>query len=171
MKRDYALGARIKASMKAAGFNTAKEFCEQYQVPYLTLAQHIQGRRHPATEFLEKYSKAFGVSPEWLETGEGNPFMTAKKASKDLQQSAQALMDKQLEINSRLHTALDIPLLTEIIQKLLIDSHSIKAKEAEHLAKAVSCIYNDIISLPEDQEIKIKMAGVAVSTFIRHSRT
>src|SRR3989338_877800 len=80
MKRDYALGARIKAAMKAAGFATAGEFCKKHNVPYLTFAQHIQGRRNPAPDFLKLYSKTFGVKAQWIETGEGHPLNNHKQS-------------------------------------------------------------------------------------------
>jgi len=173
MKRDHALGARIKAAMKAAGFKTAKEFCEKYDIPYLTFAQHTQGRRHPNHEFLTLYSKAFGVTGQWLETGEGNPLASAKKSAKSekIIKLSSTEIDKRLQINQLLHTALDTELLTEIIKQLLVENNRIKAKEAELIAKATAFIYNDIATLPEDNETKIKMVKVAVKTFLRHIQT
>ncbi len=172
MKRDHALGARIKAAMKAAGFKTAKEFCEKYDIPYLTFAQHTQGRRHPTSDFLKLYSEAFGVTIQWLETGEGNPLSTAKKSAKTtkLLKLSSEEIDKRLQIDQHLHAALDIEILTEIVKQLLVQNNRIKAKDAEPIAKATAFIYNDIATLKEDQETKIKMVKVAVKTFLRHTQ-
>ncbi len=169
MKKNHALGARIKAAMKAARFKTAKEFCEQYSIPYLTFAQHTQGRRHPTQDFLKLYSKAFGVTIQWLKTGEGNPLSTAKpfaKTTKILKLSAEEI-NKRLQIDQLLHAALDTELLAEIVKQLLVQNNRVKAKEAELVAKATAFIYNDIATLQESQEIKIKMIKIAVNTFLR----
>jgi len=172
MKKNHALGARIKAAMKAARFKTAKEFCKKYHIPYLTFAQHTQGRRHPTQDFLTLYSKAFGVTIQWLETGEGNPLLNAKqsaKTAKVLKLSAEEI-NKRLQIDQLLHSALDTELLTEIIKQLLVENNRIKVKKAEMTAKATAFIYNDIATLQESQETKIKMIQIAVKTFLRQTQ-
>lgn len=169
MKRNQALGARIKAAMKAAGFKTAKEFCEKYDIPYLTFAQHTQGRRHPTSDFLKLYSEAFGVTAHWIETGEGSPLSNQKKAKQVLKLS-QKEIDKRLQINQLLHTALDTELLTEIIKQLLVENNIMKAKDAELIAKGTAFIYNDITTLKEEQETKFKMAKIAAQTFLRQTQ-
>lgn len=167
MKRNYALGARIKAAMKAAGFKTAREFCEKYNIPYLTFAQHTQGRRHPTPNFLKLYSKTFGITTHWIETGEGSPLSNQKKAKQVLKLS-QNEIDKRLKIDAFLQTTLDIALLTKILEQLLGTQFKIKAKESEKLAKATSYIYNDISNMDEDPATKEKLVKVAVNTFLKN---
>lgn len=171
MKRHIALGARIKAAMKAAGFQTAKAFCKQYHIPYLTFAQHAQGRRYPSEDFLVIYRDAFGVSIDWLKTGEGNPLTTQKKNAKTakiLKFSSKAI-EKRLQIGQLLHASLDIELFTEILKRLLMENDKIKPKEAARIAKAAAFIYNDIITLNENQATKIKMVKIAAKTFLQHT--
>ncbi|MCW5588111.1 MAG: hypothetical protein KIT27_00475 [Legionellales bacterium] len=169
MKRDHALGARIKAAMKAAGFKTAKEFCEQYDIPYLTFAQHTQGRRHPTSDFLKLYSEAFGVTAHWIETGEGSPLSKAnQKKTKEILKLSEKEIDKRLKINELLQTALDTSLLSKILQQLFSKKFQLKSKDAEKLAKAAAYIYSDISSMDEDQSTKEKLVQVAVNTFLKN---
>jgi hypothetical protein len=168
-KNDRALGARIKVAMKAVGFKTAKEFCEKHNIPYLTFAQHTQGRRHPSQDFLALYSKVFGVNTHWLETGTGNPLATSKKPTKSAKiiKLSSKEIDKRLQIDQLTYKALDTTILAEIFKCLFLDKFSIKPKEAESMAKAAAFIYNDIVTLPEEQNTKIKMVQAAVRTFLR----
>ncbi len=168
MYRNYALGARIKAAMKATGFKTAKEFCEKHNIHYLTFAQHVQGRRQPNTEFLSLYANVFGVTSSWLETGEGNPFSHPKK-TKQLLKISQTEIDKRLAMNKLMHNSLDIELLTKILKQVL-SACNIKTKTSrpEQLAKAISYIYSDISEMSDNNATKEKLIKVALNTFFRN---
>lgn len=167
---NYALGARLKAAMKAASYSSAKEFCETIKIPYLTFAQHAQGRRHPTAELLKLYSDALGVTVQWLETGEGNPLANRKQSTKSAKivKLTSSEINKRFRLEQLLHVALDTSLLKEIIKKLLSAKFALDQKEAEKLAKAISLIYNDISSMKEDDNTKQKMIQVAVNTFLQN---
>src|SRR3990167_782285 len=158
MKRDYALGARIKAAMKAAGFATAKEFCEKYHVPYLTFAQHIQGRRLPAPNFLKLYCKSFGVTAQWLETGEGNP-MTHNKGSRN-KKIEDAFAH---EINKcQTDLILNPELLTAILEEVIKLKIKYKLNEKK-CASIATNLYAQIIKTTHEKSLQKNM----VSTFIK----
>lgn len=158
MKRNYALGARIKASMKAAGFATAKEFCEKFDVPYLTFAQHVQGRRHPTADFLKLYSKAFGVTGSWLETGEGSPLSTQRQAKSKKIETA-----LEHEINKiQTDVMLNADLLTKILEEVIKLKTKYKISEKK-CADITTNLYTQIIKTTSEQVLQKNM----VSTFIK----
>lgn len=158
MKRNYALGARIKASMKAAGFATAKEFCEKFNVPYLTFAQHTQGRRHPTPDFLKLYGKAFGVTAIWLETGEGSPLSSQKQTKNKKIEAA-----LEHEIN-KIQT--DVMLNPDLLTKILEEVIKLKIKyelSEKKCADITANLYTQIIKTTGEKTLQKNM----VSTFIK----
>ncbi|PIZ05173.1 MAG: hypothetical protein COY58_00535 [Gammaproteobacteria bacterium CG_4_10_14_0_8_um_filter_38_16] len=158
MKRNYALGARIKASMKAAGFATAKEFCEKFNVPYLTFAQHTQGRRHPTSDFLKLYSKAFGVTSAWIETGEGSPLSNRKQTKN--KQIKTALKHEMNKIQT--DVMLNPELLTKILEEVI--KLKIKYKLGEKKCADITVnLYTQIIKISSEKMLQKNM----VSTFIK----
>ena len=158
MKRNYAFGARIKASMKAAGFATAKEFCEKFNIPYLTFAQHIQGRRHPTPDLLKLYSKSFGVTEQWLETGEGHPL------SNDQQSENKKIEDAlEHEINKIQTDAILSPeLLTSILEEVIRLKVKYQLSEKK-CAYITTNLYTQIIKTTSEKGLQKNM----VSTFIK----
>lgn len=165
MKRNYALGARLKAAMKAAGFKTAKVFCEAYNIHYLTVAQHIQGRRHPSPEFLKLYSDAFGITTNWIETGKGNPFSNQKRTQQVLTLSEKE-MDKRLKIDGLLQIIVDQSLLSKILEQLFKKKFNLNTNDAKKFSKAASYIYSEIVNMDEDETSKDKFIEIAVNTFL-----
>ena len=117
-ERNRAFGARLKAAMKIAGYKSVREFCDKNHIFYLTVAQHTQGTRNPSDENLTKYSELFGVTKEWLKTGEGLPLSVLKKSQEIINLST-AELEKHTKINELLHKTLDVPLLTEVIKYIL----------------------------------------------------
>lgn len=160
MKRDHALGARIKASMKAAGFTTAREFCEKFNVPYLTFAQHIQGRRHPTPNFLKLYSKAFAVTAQWLETGEGHPLTNHKQSkNKKIEEAFNHEINKfqtDLMLNPELLTAI----LEEVI-KLKI-KYRLNEKKCAYI---VTNLYTQIIKMTHEKSLQKNMVSAFIKTY------
>ena len=165
-ERDRAFGIRLKTAMKVAGYRSAKKFCEKHHMVYLTVAQHMQGTRFPTEDTLIKYSKLFGVSKEWLETGKGIPLSSLNKSKKILKISA-AEIKKQVEINKHLREGLDVPILAEIIKNILSYKFSITEKTALQLAEAASYIYSDITDTDDDLVTKLQIVKPAVLTFLR----
>jgi transcriptional regulator with XRE-family HTH domain len=158
MKRNYAFGARIKASMKAAGFATAKEFCEKFNVPYLTFAQHTQGRRHPTSEFLKLYSKSFGVTEQWLETGEGHPLPNSKQSKNKKIEDALEHEINKIQTDVLLSPELLMTILEEVI-KLKV-KYQLSEKKCAYIA---TNLYTQIIKTTREKSLQKNM----VSTFIK----
>lgn len=160
MKRDYALGARIKAAMKAAGFATAREFCEKHHVPYLTFAQHIQGRRLPAPNFLKLYSKSFGVTEQWLEAGEGHP-MSRSKGSKN----------KKIEdtfANEINKCQADLILNAELLTAILEEAIKLKLKyklTEKKCASIATNLYTQVMKTTHEKSLQKNMVSAFIKTY------
>lgn len=160
MKRNYALGARIKAAMKAAGFATAREFCEKFNVPYLTFAQHTQGRRHPTPDFLKLYSKAFGVAGSWIETGEGSPLSTQKQTKHKKIETA-----LEHEVN-KIQT--DVIINSELLTKILEEVIKLKIKyklNEKKCADITTNLYTEIIKTSSEKVLQKNMVATFIKTY------
>jgi len=65
------LGARIAALRRAAGWNQA-ELAVKLRISPSAVGMYEQGRREPSAQTLVDLAKVFGVSVDYLLTGEGS---------------------------------------------------------------------------------------------------
>ncbi len=160
--RDYELGSRIKAAMQAAGYKTAKSFAEKFNIPYLTVAQHLQGRRTPNEEFLKLYSKKFGVTMQWLETGEGNPLSNKNSQHKEkLETAFKTELDKRkLDIDA----GIDVNLLTIILEEIakIRKKYSLTEKKC---AVITANLYSQVFKTTQEVELQKNMVVAFVKTY------
>lgn len=70
------MNERIKRLRKALGF-TQQEFAERIGVKRNTIAQYEIGRNKPIDSIINLICREYNVSPEWLQTGEGEMFQPA----------------------------------------------------------------------------------------------
>lgn len=140
----YKLGARIKAAMQSAGYPNAKQFSEafsdQYDFPYLTISQYIQGRRRPPEKKLKILSELFNVNFSWLQTGEGDPLGSDRSTKKN--QEKRDTIERTIEENLSKIQLINLELLTTILEEVL------KIKEKHHLsekkcAALIANLYNE----------------------------
>jgi transcriptional regulator with XRE-family HTH domain len=166
-KRDYALGARIKTALKAAGYKTAKEFCEQHSIHYLTFSQHIQGRRKPTPEFLKLYSKLFRVNLDWLETGEGDPLSTGRTSQSQKKQH-EAMLKKEFTklISLSRSSEISVDLLSLLLEKVLplIKKYKINEKKASGL---IATMYTEITKTTNDKKLQLSMVPAFIKTYTK----
>lgn len=154
------MAGRIKAAMKAAGFKTAKQFCEAHDVHYLTFAQHVQGRRSPTKHFLTLYSRAFNVSKDWLVTGEGDPL------GGDVDDKQQSIQSEETSEPTRCASQLNIPILGKIIHQLLEKKYCVVDDTPKQFAVAAASVYKSVANINETEEIINKIIGAAVEAII-----
>jgi hypothetical protein len=67
---------RVRWAREAAGFSSARAAAENFEWNENTYKSHEQGIRGKdgiKPRHLEKYARAFNVSPEWLAFGRGGP--------------------------------------------------------------------------------------------------
>ncbi len=164
-QRDRALGARIKAAMKAAGYKTAREFCEKLNIPYLTFAQHTQGRRNPTDAFLKKYSKTFGVTVTWLKTGEGNPLLHTGSEKKEKRNKIKTAL--QNEINKS-QFQIEHMINVELLSTILVAVAKLKKKyplNEKKCANITANLYAQVIQTTTEKDLQKKMVLAFIKTY------
>lgn len=67
--RNREIGNRLKAARKAAGFSSANDAAAALEISYPTYAAHENGTRGINHRALERYSKYFDVTIDWLISG------------------------------------------------------------------------------------------------------
>ncbi|MHB1948750.1 MAG: helix-turn-helix domain-containing protein [Gammaproteobacteria bacterium] len=147
------LGARIRASRKAAGFKTSKAFIIKYKIPASTYSQHESGKRVPDDEALKYYSKVFDVSFTWLKTGEGHPYKKPLLIQNKVMN--EELTDlKKSNATSSIKTELLISILEAILK-----SHqcNLSYRKIEKVVTESIEIYSDIISTASSSEAQKKI--------------
>lgn len=73
---------RLQRARFAAGFETAQDAVTRYGWTYSTYSGHENGSRGVRGEALERYARAFGVDPGWLQFGRGKgPAATPQPAA------------------------------------------------------------------------------------------
>lgn len=70
MKAVENISQRLKLARKLAGYSSATEAATALGIPYQTYAAHENGRRDPKNS-VTIYSRRFGVTTDWLLTGQG----------------------------------------------------------------------------------------------------
>lgn len=73
-----AIAARVRRVMELTG-RDGKQFAAAAGVPYGTMRAYLGGRS-PSAEFLAGAYRAFGVSPVYLLTGHGEPFVNQESS-------------------------------------------------------------------------------------------
>ena len=125
------MGERIKALRKALGL-TQQKFADGMGVKQNTIAQYESGRNEPLDAVITLICRTYGVSEEWLRTGEGEMFI---KRSKDEELSAffGDLLSGQPDFKRRLISALsrldesEWELLERMADKLMDEMQKEKA--------------------------------------------
>jgi len=74
------IGERIQHLRKALGL-TQTEFASRIGLTYKMLGLYERGKYTPSEKVLKLISSTFGVSYEWLKTGQGNMWQKREKAS------------------------------------------------------------------------------------------
>lgn len=89
------LGARIAALRRAAGLSQG-ELARRLQVSTSAIGMYEQGRREPSAEILVALSRIFGVTVDYLLTGQpaGNA-QTVALAMESVLSDTQAQLDKR----------------------------------------------------------------------------
>lgn len=167
-------GARLKTARMAAGFKSAKKFCEMHDIPVSTYSLHESGGRNIQPKVAKKYADLLGVDATWLLTGTGTPYNTQEETISHeeyvqlLNYSGNDKIKKSLQHKDSYLTDVDPLLLCTITRRLVeilnesgcyYDDKQLKDKTVE--------IYQDIISTSKDQATQLSMVELAITTFRR----
>ncbi len=153
MSENIRFGARLRAARKAAGFLTAREFIDKYDIPKSTYSQHETGSRNPEDECVKHYAKLLNVRYAWLKDGDGLPFARMSETKKTTMQ------EELLDISPVKQQITDVTLLTKIFDELLQqhEMQNTKLNTKKLVAKAVKA-YNEAMKNGKTKAERIKTA-------------
>jgi transcriptional regulator with XRE-family HTH domain len=91
-------GERIRALRKVLGL-TQKEFADRIGITYQMLGLYERGKYEPSEKVLKLISSTFGVSYEWLKTGQGEMWERKEKTLlEELEAKTKELLEKLVRI-------------------------------------------------------------------------
>lgn len=144
------MNERIKRLRKALGF-TQQEFAERIGVKRNTIAQYEIGRNKPIDSIINLICREYNVSPEWLQTGEGEMFQPAPQNELEaltkrygLTAADKVLVEKYINLNPDSRKTI-IDFITTVSAE--IDSVTDEDKNI-----SLNDIYSEIPETPEELE-------------------
>ena len=112
------LGARIAALRRQAGFSQA-ELAAKLRISASAVGMYEQGRREPSADLLVAMAEVFGVSVDYLLTG--NP-----RSERELQTADRTVLSFMAELEQKLNRRRSVPFsrqeLTVLFAALLMES-------------------------------------------------
>ena len=170
--------ARLKTARMAAGFKTATEFCEKFNIPISTYNMHETGKRKIMSAVAEKYSELLGINPAWLITGIGSPY-----SSENIQDTSDLTENEYLELlnysgnkkifKQPIHSTetlgnINPTLFSKIIIEIIdtLKSYNILTDLNFVTHHAVE-IYKDIIQATNTPKDQLTMVSLAITIFKR----
>jgi transcriptional regulator with XRE-family HTH domain len=169
---------RLKTARIAAGFKSAKSFCDRYHIPASTYSLHETGGRSISPKLAQKYADILGVTFNWLITG------TASAYSEPLLSNSKPISHEKfmelLKYNGNTHTdeAFNVGLdktkninplvFSKILIGIMNALHEFKIYlDDEHATKKAIEIYDDIEKASNKSEEQIIMVGLSITVFKR----
>ena len=110
------LGARIATLRRAAGWSQG-ELAQKLQVSASAVGMYEQGRREPSVALLVEMSRLFGVTADYLLTGEPVP----EEQEKVLSAAKMALCEAESRLEQRQKRPLSREELAVLFAALLLD--------------------------------------------------
>lgn len=144
------MNERIKRLRKALGF-TQQEFAERIGVKRNTIAQYEIGRNKPIDSIINLICREYNVSPEWLQTGEGEMFQPAPQNKLEaltqkykLTAADKVLIEKYIKLNPDSRKT-----IIDFIKNVSAEIDSV-ADEDKNIS--LNDIYSEIPETPEELE-------------------
>lgn len=144
------MNERIKRLRKALGF-TQQEFAERIGVKRNTIAQYEIGRNKPIDSIINLICREYNVSPEWLQTGEGEMFQPAPQNELEaltqkykLSAADKVLIEKYIKLNPDSRKT-----IIDFIKNVSAEIDSV-ADEDKNIS--LNDIYSEIPETPEELE-------------------
>lgn len=172
------IGVRLKTARLAAGFKSAKDFCNQNKIPSSTYSLHETGRRNLKPKIAEKYATLLGVNISWLLTGHGKPYNNAhatdeQSLSNDefntlLKYQGSEEIKNTVLYKTEILNNVDTILFSKIVAKITDTLNELGYQlDINQLSKKAVEIYKDITSTSNEQETQLVMVDLSVTTFKR----
>lgn len=171
-------GIRLKTARMAAGFKSAKEFCDKHSIPSSTYSLHETGGRSIKPKTAEKYADLLGVSAAWLLTGAGSPYkgelsdastpVTHEEFMELLKYHGNDKIQKTLQYeNESLNNVNPLVLCKIIIGMIDTLRHLDFSIDESQLSKKAVEIYKDIVKASSQPEDQLTMINLSITTFER----
>lgn len=169
-------GIRLKTARMAAGFKSAKEFCDKHEIPSSTYSLHETGGRNLKPKIAEKYSELLGINPAWLLTGTGSPYKTEAEDEPLTHDEFMELLKYQgndkvkrslpykNEYLNNVNTFVFCKIVVGMVETLQkLNFHL----EINQITKKAVETYKDISLSSNDQEAQLTMVDLSITTFNR----
>jgi transcriptional regulator with XRE-family HTH domain len=161
------IAKRVRAARKAAGYKSAKEFANKYEIPLSTYSQHETGKRSINAELIINYSSYFTINPCWLLTGNGEPFFDEDQNQKEkkaiIERETFSISHKVNDDNAK-YNQVELGLMRKIFlaaEHLFAD----KSLNVSYTGLVNHCfeIYETVSTLAADKEEKEKIIHLTLS--------
>ena len=173
-------GIRLKTARMAAGFKSAREFCDEHSIPPSTYSLHETGGRAIRPKAAEKYAELLGINAIWLLTGAFSPYQT--EATDESPVSDEEFMNllksqpkngKSSAKQRSTHTLISVNALvfSTVVSRMvcILNEFGILVDEESLSRKAVE-IYTDIVQSSAQVKDQLTMINLSMTTFKRQAQ-
>ena len=164
-------GKRLRMARIAAGYKTARAFCDKHGVPHSTYSLHETGRRNLKPKIAQHYADLLHVNLAWLLTGLGLPHTHSMATPKIGLSSAEDSTAEQYHVAETQNSYI-CEVNTLLFCKIVLGVHAILQEthlsiELEKITEAACKIYNDIVSASSQLQEQLTMVNLSMTIFRR----
>ncbi len=167
-----AIGSRLKIARIAAGYDTATQFCEKFNIPQSTYSLHETGKRGIKVDLAHRYAELLNIEPAWLITGTGNPYPdnAARPAHLSIAEFNELVQYHQLTASGdNTNRELVEPFLFGTI---LIEMEQVQAEFSQHITRDAIInhtlsVYSIIIKEKSDRTEQFNAITTQIVKFIK----
>jgi transcriptional regulator with XRE-family HTH domain len=163
------IAKRLKASRKAAGYKSAKDFAISQNMPLSTYSQHETGKRSINAELIITYSSKLEINPYWLLTGKGDPYFgTIGPEKRAIIEQENYSITKESAKESDKYRQIDLDLLKKVLfaAEQLFNDKSVKLSYQELINYCFE-VYDIVSTLTVDTMEKEKIINLTISSLKR----
>ncbi len=181
MSQAMDIGLRLKAARKAASYKTACAFAKQHNIPISTYSQHENGKRVLNADILLQYGELLNVSPGWILSGMGDPYVDNKNCPEKSIPSKQDLIARELFTLDKKSSAerslspietdiawVDMHLFNEVLLRFvpLLRDVDLRIEEEELMVFATE-VYNGVVMTSAAYVDKLAMIDLSIMSLKR----
>ena len=172
---NFGVSIRLKAARIAAGYKSAKDFCERFAIPASTYSLHETGGRGLKKETAQRYAVFLDIDLEWLLHGTSRPYCAPIKNNSSPLSQDEFLSLLKYSGNPRVQRDDQAPGLLDQVQPLLLGKifialHTeIQALKIDmddiQLTQSATTIYQNIMNTSTLLEEQLSMIDLSVALF------
>ncbi len=176
MSKSTEIGLRLKAARKAAAYRTACAFANAHDIPVSTYSQHENGKRVLNADMLLQYSELLSISPGWLLSGVGEPYMDGVGVveKKDIIERELYSLDAKMLPSTTMAPIendiawVDMKLFNEVLLRFvpLLQDTTLCFDTSELMSFATE-VYNGVIMTSAKQSDKLAMIDLSITSLKR----